>query len=597
MAKKLNSMPDYQARMPKQPHDTGQVYTFTAAPGMELPAYYDMLHLGDEIHFNSGLFVRLQNPITASLVDIDLHLDYFFVPLSVMFTPAPSMFYQTDDLISSAFENHNHFDHFPLFDIDTVVHDIQTSGLSTEQEKVVGDVEVDFDTESFDCRGKAVLRLLDMFDYSYQNLFSEQKQTFNPKTTPWFLCAYQAVHELYFRNDDREPKSYSYNMDRYYTLDSFAVSDLLRLNYVSAYKDYFNAVKVSPIGSSMSMLSGSDSWDLLSKVNNYLYRRSDYHRVGDFGDSESSDEFSTTVGDLSAESPETAFNAANIRQLFMVDKLLRVTGRANKDYESQFLAHFGVKIPHDVLHNITHLGHDMCTLSPEAVISNSDTLDPDNPNFGSPLGEVGGQGSILVQSFKVPGSNDNQRHFKAPCHGVFLTIFHAIPKMRYYAGVSKLHQLSSPMDFWQPEYDRKGMQPLFQYEVDRDTTIGSQRLGWQFAYEQFKRKFDKVSLAFRNPSAANRVNLYSPWVLNKKPFARVGSSDYIDGGDNEFTRYLATPHDLDTIMTVKYKSSWISGLIADNAHLAFHTDPLIVDYRMRMKKVNFMSEYGEPELD
>lgn len=429
-----------------------------------------------------------------------------------------------------------------------------------------------------------------MFDYSYQNLFSEQKQTFNPKTTPWFLCAYQAVHELYFRNDDREPKSYSYNMDRYYTLDSFAVSDLLRLNYVSAYKDYFNAIKVSPIGSSMSMLSGSDSWDLLSTVNSFLssYQAS---RSNSLGQDPTSDEISTTVKTASA------MDAANIRQLFMVDKLLRVTGRANKDYESQFLAHFGVKIPHDVLHNITHLGHDMCTLSPEAVISNSDTLDPENPNFGSPLGEVGGQGSILVQSFKVPGSNDNQRHFKAPCHGVFLTIFHAIPKMRYYAGVSKLHQLSSPMDFWQLEYDRKGMQPLFQYEVDRDSTIGSQRLGWQFAYEQFKRKFDKVSLAFRNPSAANRVNLYSPWVLNKKPFARVGSSDYIDGGDNEFTRYLATPHDLDTIMTVKYKSTWISDLIADNAHLVFHTDPLIVDYRMRMKKVNFMSEYGEPELD
>ena len=37
------------------------------------------------------------------------------------------------------------------------------------------------------------------------------------------------------------------------------------------------------------------------------------------------------------------YYSANIRQLFMVDKLLRVVGRADKDYESQFLAHFGVK--------------------------------------------------------------------------------------------------------------------------------------------------------------------------------------------------------------------------------------------------------------
>ena len=74
MAKKLNSMPDYQARMPKQPHDVSQSFTFTMAPAMELPVYYDMLHPGDDLHFSNGLFVRLQNPMTAPLGDIDLHI-------------------------------------------------------------------------------------------------------------------------------------------------------------------------------------------------------------------------------------------------------------------------------------------------------------------------------------------------------------------------------------------------------------------------------------------------------------------------------------------------------------------------------------------
>ena len=36
-------MPDYQARMPKQPHDTSRSIAFTASTGMELPVYYDML--------------------------------------------------------------------------------------------------------------------------------------------------------------------------------------------------------------------------------------------------------------------------------------------------------------------------------------------------------------------------------------------------------------------------------------------------------------------------------------------------------------------------------------------------------------------------
>ena len=46
MAKKLNSMPDYQARLPKHPHDVSQSTTFTAAPGMLQPVYYDMLAFG-----------------------------------------------------------------------------------------------------------------------------------------------------------------------------------------------------------------------------------------------------------------------------------------------------------------------------------------------------------------------------------------------------------------------------------------------------------------------------------------------------------------------------------------------------------------------
>lgn len=88
MAKKLNSMPDYQARMPKQPHDTSRSLAFTASTGMELPVYYDMLHLGDELHFNGNLFARLNPLFTAALAEIDLHVDYFFVPLSVMYTPS-----------------------------------------------------------------------------------------------------------------------------------------------------------------------------------------------------------------------------------------------------------------------------------------------------------------------------------------------------------------------------------------------------------------------------------------------------------------------------------------------------------------------------
>lgn len=432
MAKKLNSMPDYQARMPKQPHDTSRELTFTASTGMELPVYYDMLHLGDELHFNGNLFARLNPLFTAALAEIDLHVDYFFVPLSVMYTPAPSMFYQTDDLVSSVFGSSVDLvkDRFPLYRVDDVLKSI---GSAPNDNPIIAGTLLP--TNLFDCKGKSALRLCDLLDYNPNSLvMPETSSDFNPVSTPWFLCAYNACHELYFRNDDREPKRYLYQLDRWYNnTEGFNDVDLFIINYVSAYKDYFTSVKVSPVGSSVSMLSGSNSWDLLSKVNSFLYNEGSYGRSDNVGDAQSlmPDSVSSTVGQAPYDDryPARRFTSANIRQLFMVDKLLRVTGRADKDYESQFLAHFGVKIPHDVLHNITHIGHDMCTLTPSPVISSANTFDG---NSGSALGEIGGQGQVSMTG--------KRRNFTAPCHGVFMAIFYALPRWRYQSGVSKLHK-------------------------------------------------------------------------------------------------------------------------------------------------------------
>lgn len=592
MAKKLNSMPGYQARMPKQPHDTSRELTFTASTAMELPVYYDMLHLGDELHFNGNLFARLNPLFTAALCEIDLHVDYFFVPLSVMYTPAPSMFYQTDDLVSSLFVTTQDLvkDKFPLYRIDEVLSAISHTPNNPAWSSSP------LPTNKFDCSGKSALRLCDLLDYNPIPLTDPVTETtFNPNETPWFLAAYHACHELYYRNDDREPKSYAYQLDFWYNNpNGFADNSLFNLRYVNAYKDYFTSAKISPIGSSVSMLSGSASWDLLSKVNSYLFNLDDPKRVGTDGSyfDGQSDNSLTTIGTPHlSDGYERLFNAASIRQLFMVDKLLRVTGRADKDYESQFLAHFGVKIPHDVLHNITHIGHDMCTLSPSPVISSANTFDGTS---GSALGEIGGQGQVSMTG--------KRRNFTAPCHGVFMAVFYALPRWHYQSGVSKLHDLSSPDKFWQPEYDRKGMQPLFTYEA-APVALSSDRIGWQFAYEQFKRKYDKASIAFRGvPSQFSSVNAYSPWVLSKFPFSNPTGS-WVSATNLQFYDFYATPHDLDGIMQVPYQSTWIDwGDIPEserryNLHLLFQTDPFILDYRMQCKKVNYMSEFGEPELD
>lgn len=602
MAKiKLNSMPDYQARMPRQPHDVGQSFAFTSSTGMELPVYYDMLHLGDELHFNGNMFTRVNPLFVAALAEVDLFVDYFFVPLSVIYTPSPSMFYQTDDLVSGIFKSEEfRNDRFPLFNINAASREILTLPANASYKHGLQQ-DLVLPANVFDCQGKAWVRLLNHLGYSLSQLEDDQNDP-NPNSTPWFLCAYHACHELYFRNDDREFKSYDYNLDKWYDSSTpFTDPWLLHLNYASAYKDYFNSVKVSPISSSVSLLEGaSDASQLLSKVRNYLteYRPA----ISDQMSSEVSlGADSTTVMQDATQEGDKFFNTSSIRSIFALEKLLRVIGRADKNYESQFLAHFGVKIPHDIMHNITHIGQDKCTLTFQPVVSTANTF---NGTTGSALGEIGGQGQVSMTGKK--------RSFTAPCHGVFMAIYHSIPRMRYFGGIDKLHTLYRVIDFWQPEYDHQGMQPLYEYECRQfEESPHVRPIGWQFNYEQFKRKYDRVSLAFNDPQSLggrNTVNQYYPWVLASNPYAIPFTEVDKQSGRNPIENQnknivfgplslLSTPHDLDGIMQVPYSTAWIENTHFDTAHLLFQTDPFIHDFRMNCKKVNFMSEYGEPELD
>jgi hypothetical protein len=608
MSKKLNSMPDYQARLPKHPHDVSQSTAFTAAPGMILPVYYDMLHLGDELHFSASEFVRLNPLEQQALGDIDVHLDFFFVPLTVMYLPTSSMFYQTDDLVSSLFsrQSTSRYVNFPTYNFVQSFNNLIPDPDNYEARlnepcgfcsysQVTGLTDW-LDNQFFDCIGKSIYRLMDMLDMSPDALVDRadgRDISYYPSYTPWFALAYQAIYQLFYRNDDREPRNYHYNIDDKFSTGTWSefsdinLKSILYVNYVNRPKDYYNAVKVSPISSSVSLLSSGSLSTLYGQVNEWINNNS--------MQTVQQDRQNVTLGKDSTQikPASQSISSATVRQMFMAEKFLRVVGRADKDYESQFLAHYGIKIPHDVMHNITHLGHDMITIRPEAVISQANTWNPETAT-GSALGEIGGKGSGMLSGRK--------RNFTAPFHGVFMITTYIVPRKRYVVGLSKLHQLVNPSKFWQPEYDLKGMQPLFAFECQLNSILNnsmSKRLGWQFAYEEFKRKSDRVTRAFTPTLESSRsVNTYSPWVISGYPFgfnAPDGSQVVDYESDIAPWRMLVSPTDLNVNMQVPYNPSWPTNILY-SPWVLYQTDPFICDFNLYCKKVNRMSEYGEPEL-
>lgn len=612
MSKKLNSMPDFTAHLPKTAHDVSQSTAFTTCPAMLSPVYFDMLHAGDKIHFSASEFIRL-NPLESQpLGQVDVHLDYFFVPLTVMYTPSSSYFYQTDDLISSVINVDDISDTtvFPVYRFDSFLSWLRTSEASLRTAASYLQNGNALWTSSFDYYLKSVYRIWDFLDLSPTCLLDALgglKDTSNkyiadyyPNFTPWFALAYQAIYQLYFRNDDREVKNYHFNIDQFYVDgdwfdNDYSKKSIFNINYCSRPKDYFMSAKVSPLSSAVSMLSASALSSAYNSVNQWLSSRTiDYADAsGSIGSS-----FDGETQVVKRLNTNTFLSSTDVRQLFMVDKLIRVIGRAEKNYESQFLAHFGVKIPHDSMHNITHIGHDMATLTPDSVISTANTYNAQS-NTGSALGEIGGQGKVMLSGRK--------HSFEAPFHGVFMCISHIVPRRRYVVGLSKLNYLSSINQFWQPEFDKMGMQPIFSsealFDIDNSSTVS--RVGWQFGYEQFKRKYDRVMSAFTPNHSSTSVNTYAPWVIANSPYCLLDASGITDRTAlrmNGPVTFLASPTDLNVCMQVPYNPAFPLDAYSSTSHvshkpwLIYQTDPFICDFNMYCKKVNGMSTYSEPEL-
>lgn len=276
-------------------------------------------------------------------------------------------------------------------------------------------------------------------------------------------------------------------------------------------------------------------------------------------------------------------NTANIRALFANEKLWSVTGRARKTYDDQLEAHFGFRPPTDVKHQITHIGHNVSSFRFGEVIQTGGSIQ------NSPLGEIAGKGYA---------SNTGKTYkFTCPCHGVILTVFSILPRLRYQTLFDKYNQLATYQDFFKPEYDHLGMQPLFAYEVDGDPSfdagpaLNGQILGWQFRYEHFKRRWNKCTDAFSR-------GVFKTWMLGTYPLHNSQPSDV--GIHYDEPAFLCRPTELNGRVMLDYTTVFQSGDDENwrtSPELIYSRDPFICDLNIHCIKTSVMSDYSLPQLD
>ena len=272
---------DFKANLSRHSHDVSAGYSASLAPGMIIPQYFDLLGPGDSVYYRTHMFARMQDLVTAFLGEVDLHIDYFFVPLQMIYTPFGQVFAQTDDFISDVFSSFPSKDTFPLIQGNYIDVSLPTmnAGYNT-----------------FECEGKAMMRMYDAFDMNplevcnsgnYPSSYTPTGQeiddmlTVNPPVAPWIPCAYQCIYQKYFRNDEIEKlKIDTYNVDSYYNITT-PVSDLkfFYLRYCQRPSDYFTKTRVSPISSAVNRIgtggtqfpaNGGSMNYLLEKVDSFL---------------------------------------------------------------------------------------------------------------------------------------------------------------------------------------------------------------------------------------------------------------------------------------------------------------------------------------
>lgn len=584
---------DFTAHLQRHSHDVSAGLTSSIAPGMILPQYFDYLQPNDSIYFKTHMFSRFQDVTTAFLGQVDLHIDYFFVPMQMLYTAFGNVFANTNDVISSLYNSQN------FLNADLPVHkfrDFFTTEIYQSWKSAVF---------LFDPILKDAFRLLDHLDYNPLGLLTNAPvaavNSYIPNGFPADILAYQAIYQKFYRNEEIEKFDVTaFNVD-----DSYDTNELLSARYTKYLQvrfhqrpnDYFTNVRFSPIATSINALynnasvqtsvdggSSSSLTPLVGRVNQFLNSGSQYaifnKASGKIYQSSPTMNQGGSLSDVwdkySTLQEYEIYNAQALRMCFALDKFFRVYGRAGKTYDDQILSHFGVKIPHDVKHDITHIKHYHMVLQADPVLSTADTEN-------GALGQIGGNVQSQLDTDEVK--------FTSPVHGVFMACAYVLTRPRYFQTCNRLHAIASANQFPQPEFDKLGAQPVYEYEFGRNGDSVSNV--WENRYQEWKQKYNRVSIVYAHDYNAltGYNNFFSPWCVSRSPYGGVtGQQREINA-----SKFFESPHALDNVMVQQYVSEWSDEYI-QNPHLICQTDPILTEFMCYAKKVSWMSPTGEPDL-
>ena len=587
----------YQAQFGRDSHPIGRRFGLTCAPGMLVPVFKDLASPDDSYYIRHKLtYLRTLPLLAPAMIDVKVHFETFFVPLQMLYQPVENTLYSIKPIQSSNFDmSYLMNEKFPLFDYASYISAL-TGSLYLSPAR---------------CLAFRLADYLGLNPYNFcQDFVAQgiQHWKYSPSFFPWQILAYNTIFHYFYRLDDKSPFDNEVcNWDKYYATASVNMVGSGTPNFMTIHQrpwdfDYFTSIYRGSIVGNLNLqkILLSDTYSDLSGVNTLPINYNGQYSSLNIGIEAFSSQYTSGSG---ASVLQQDFSTAAIRQMFANEKLAMITGRTRKNYDSQVLAHLGVKVPHDVKHDLSLIAADTYDLNIGEVTSLASSA-PSGTYAGSALGDLAGKGWS-----KSP--DDVRTHkFTAPCHGVIMTIFSVEPKKRYFGGIDRNNMVVDCFDLPVPEFDRNGNVPMFRYETGSGLTSGSGALvsdiiGWKERYYQYKRGIDRTTVAFDYGSAMSGMvmnNNYASYFMAFQPF-----EDTIGGNgvrpDLE-DRFYINPGCMNTLFAAPFYSYWKyvdwtqSGATGESwdatPNLLYVRDPFIADLHLDFNKVSWMSKDGEP---
>lgn len=550
---------------------------FSCAPGMLLPISCTEVLPNEHYEINPQIFLRTMPLNSAAFIRMRQHVEFFFVPMRVLCRQFNQFVVGTKYPISGL---------SALNEFNKSLPSIALAGLMD-----VAKNATDSDGLNIPIKNGA-LRLLDLLGYGFSSVRDLTVQNYpskytsggveqtSPSLSIFRLACYQKIYQDYYRNPYWEPADASkfnfddvYGTSLYSSTDGDRIRSLLTIRYRNWTKDFFTSVQPSFQGAPFVTRS-VDMSNFVAKIVGGVptLTPGTASSVANSGlpDSSTSSLSMLSISGIGQNAPLN-IPIHNIRAAFALDKLYRLQQQSgNGSYGEQIKNRFGFGGVHDDW-KATYLGGSSSPVSIGEVITTANTQSGDTA--------IGQTGDIYGKASSV---NDAKITFDTKEHGIIMGIFSVTPDADYNSFGIDPHNFKLKFEqFYQPEFDRLGHQPLNSYYLTclspsstTDSSSWLQRvIGFQNRYLEYKTGFDKVHGQFCTGGSL------SAWTAPRN----TGLLFDVSGKAFNYNSLKVSPKILNSICSVTFDGK-------DN------TDPILVDSHISIKAIRPMSVSDEPLL-